>query len=209
MGASTAPAQSTASPNHQQGAAVTEHTRLPSADWNWTPPAFAELDAAASTRSSFTLDRNTLGLASALLAGGDQQTRQAIDRIDGVSVRILRFGPDRVLNADAVNSVRQAYRGRGWTHLVTNTGVLPASAGAPLPHPGNRLDKLKDNGTTDLWLAMDGTNVRGAVVLVQSPRSVTLVTMGGNISPVDLLHLRGHFGIPRFDGEQFKTVQDH
>jgi hypothetical protein len=30
---------------------------------------------------------------------------------------------------------------------------------------------------------------------------VTLVTVAGNLSPVDLLHLRGHFGIPRFDGD--------
>ena len=41
----------------------------------------------------------------------------------------------------------------------------------------------------------------GAVVLVESPRSLTLATVAGNLSPVDLLHLRGHFGIPRFEGD--------
>ena len=48
---------------------------------------------------------------------------------------------------------------------------------------------------------LDGANMRGGVVLVESPRSLTLATVAGNLSPVDLLHLRGHFGIPRFDGD--------
>ena len=55
------------------------------------------------------------------------------------------------------------------------------------------------NGTTDVWLVMDGMNLRGAVVLAETPKSLTLVTVAGNLSPVDLLHLRGHFGIPRFE----------
>jgi hypothetical protein len=50
-------------------------------------------------------------------------------------------------------------------------------------------------------LVLDGTNVRGGVVLVESPKSLTLATVAGNLSPVDMLHLRGHFGIPRFDSD--------
>ena len=46
---------------------------------------------------------------------------------------------------------------------------------------------------------MDGVNVRGAVVLSETATSLTLVTAAGNLSPVDLLHLRGHFGIPNLD----------
>jgi hypothetical protein len=57
---------------------------------------------------------------------------------------------------------------------------------------------------TDVWLVLDGVNVRGAVVLAQTPKSLTLVTIAGNLSPLDLLHLRGHFGIPRFDGDGLK-----
>ena len=77
---------------------------------------------------------------------------------------------------------------RGWKHLVTTT-----NAGGPV-----------HNGVTDVWLVLDGVNVRGAVVLAQTPKSLTLVTIAGNLSPLDLLHLRGHFGIPRFDGDGLK-----
>jgi hypothetical protein len=50
--------------------------------------------------------------------------------------------------------------------------------------------------------------VRGAVVLVSTPTSLTLATLKGDLSPVDLLHLRGHFGIPRFDGDSLKDAKD-
>jgi hypothetical protein len=32
-------------------------------------------------------------------------------------------------------------------------------------------------------------------------------TLAGNLSPLDLLHLRGHFGIPRFEGDGLRDPQ--
>lgn len=158
---------------------------------DWTPPALAELSAQATVRSSFTLDRNLLALAAGMVSDSDQQTRQAINKIDGVSVHLLRFGDASVPDNTEVDAVRNAYRLRGWKHLVTTDAGHPAH-----------------NGTTDVWLVLDGANVRGAVVLVESPRSLTLATMAGNLSPIDLLHLRGHFGIPQFDGDGFRDEKN-
>jgi hypothetical protein len=84
-----------------------------------------------------------------------------------------------------IEAVREAYHLRGWKHLVTTT-----NNGGPL-----------HNGTADVWLVVDGANLRGAVVLAETPKSLTLVTVAGNLSPADLLHLRGHFGIPPFEGD--------
>ena len=162
---------------------------------DWTPPAFAQLNAQATTRTSLALDRNELAVAAALAGGSDADTKQAIAKIDGVSVHLLRFGPTGIADETRVDAVREAYHQRGWKHLVTNTSV--AGAKGPLP-----------TGTTDVWLVLDGLNVRGAVVLVESRQSLTLVTMAGDLSPVDLLHLRGHFGIPKFDGDSFKDAKD-
>jgi len=58
-----------------------------------------------------------------------------------------------------------------------------------------------------VWLVLDGANVRGAVVLAETPKSLTLVTVAGNVSPVDILRLRGHFGIPRFDGDSLSDAK--
>jgi hypothetical protein len=155
---------------------------------DWTPPALQYLSAHASMKESFTLDRTMLAAAAGSLPDADEDARQAINRLDGVSVHLLRFPGDGAIDEDAVASIRAAYHLRGWKHLVTTT-----DAGGP----------VHDN-TTDVWMVLDGVNVRGAVVLAETPKSVTLVTVAGNISPVDLLHLRGHFGIPRFEGDRIR-----
>ena len=155
---------------------------------DWTPPALAQLSALAAVKNSFTLDRTMLVSAASVLADMDEPTRQAVNRLDGLSVHLLRFGATGVPDEGAVNSIREAYHLRGWKHVVTTQGN-----GGP----------VRDD-TTDIWVVMDGVNVRGAVVLAETPRSVTLVTVAGNLSPVDLLHLRGHFGIPRFEGDELQ-----
>ncbi len=155
----------------------------------WTPPALGQLSTLAAVKNSFTLDRTMLNAAASTLPDTDEPTRQAINRIDGVSVHMLRFGTLGIPDEGAVNSIRDAYHLRGWKHVVTTQGN-----GGPV-----------HDGTTDVWVVMDGVNVRGAVVLAETPKSLTLVTVSGNLSPVDLLHLRGHFGIPRFEGDQFQN----
>jgi hypothetical protein len=159
--------------DHASGAVVLE----------WVPPAMTELTAQAAVKSSFTLDRTMLGLAAGLVPDSEPETRNAIGKLDGVSVHLLRFGAGGVTDEAPVEAIREAYHARGWKHMVT-AGSAKGSA---------------HNGTTDVWLVMDGTNLRGAVVLAETPKSLTLVTVAGNLSPIDLLHLRGHFGIPNFN----------
>ncbi len=157
---------------------------------DWTPPALTALSSQAAVRNAFTFDRNMLQAAASLMPNDDEPTRQAINHLDGISVHLLRFGPNGIPDENAVNTIRDSYHLRGWKHIVTTT-----QAGGPLR-----------NGTTDVWVVMDGVNLRGAVVLSETPKSLTLVTAAGNLSPVDLLHLRGHFGIPNFDSNDLKSI---
>jgi hypothetical protein len=158
----------------------------------WTPPALAALSAQAAVKSNFTLDRTMLAAAAALLPDSEAETRKTIGKLDGVSVHLLRFGAAGIPDQAPVEQIRAAYHLRGWKHLVSTT-----AAGGPV-----------HNGTTDVWLVVDGANVRGAVVLAETPKTLTLVTVAGNLNTVDLLHLRGHFGIPRFDADGFKDAKD-
>src|ERR1700744_4795511 len=82
----------------------------------WTPPALTALMAQAAVKNSFTLDRNLLSAAAGLVPDSDAPTRQAIQKLDGVSVHILRFGATGVPDEAAVNSIREAYHLRGWKH---------------------------------------------------------------------------------------------
>jgi len=85
------------------------------------------------------------------------------------------------VNAEELERVRQAYHSQGWKHMVEGKGT-----GEPA-HPT----------VTDVWLAVDGVEVKGGAMLIVTPKSASLISFAGNLNPVDLLHLRGHFGIPK------------
>jgi len=157
---------------------------------DWVPPALAQLSSSAAMKENFTLDRTMLGIAAGLMPDSDAPTRQAINKIDGLSVHTMRFGEGGIPDEGAVEAVRESYHLRGWKHVVTTS-----DKGGPV-----------HNGTTDVWVVLDGMNVRGAVVLAETAKSLTLVTVAGNLSPVDLMHLRGHFGIPKLDAGDFKNA---
>lgn len=157
----------------------------------WVPPALTQLSAQAAVKSNFTLDRDMLTAAASLLPDSDAPTRQAVAKLDGVSVHLLRFGDAGTINPEELVAIREAYHLRGWKHLVTTT-----NGGGPV-----------HDGTTDVWLVLDGANIRGAVVMAETPKSLTLVTVAGDVSPVDILRLRGHFGIPRFAGSGLSDVK--
>ncbi|HVC48016.1 MAG TPA: hypothetical protein VND90_12280 [Terracidiphilus sp.] len=143
------------------------------------------ISARVTTKTSFTLDRTLLQVAAGLMPDSEADDRRVINKLDGVSVHFLRFSQEGIPDEDAVASIGAAYHVRGWKHVVTST-----DRGGPV-----------HDQTTDVWVVLDGTNVRGAVILAETPRSLALITVAGNISPVDLLHLRGHFGIPRFSDD--------
>lgn len=160
-------------------------------DLDYTPPALHQLSTQAAMKNSFTFDHDMLVAASSLYSGNDPDVRQAVAKIDGVSVHTLRFGQSGIPDEAAVNSIRQAYHLRGWKHLVSTT-----TSGGP----------IHDN-VTDVWIVLDGANVKGGVVLAETPRSLTLLTVAGNINPVDIMHLRGKFGIPNFNTGDFKDAK--
>lgn len=161
-------------------------------DLEWTPPALAALGLQATARSSFTLDRSMLAAASNLLPQTDEPTRQAIAKLDAVSVHLLRFNSSSPADPAQVEVLRSAYHRRGWKHLISS---------------GDKEGKLRGE-STDLWLTFNGANVQGAVLLVNRPTTLALITLKGDLSPVDLLHLRGHFGIPRFEADGFRDERE-
>lgn len=157
----------------------------------WTPPALAQLSAQALAKESFTLDRTMLAAAAGMMSDSDDGVKQAVNKLDGVSVHLLRFGSPDMVDPVQLEAIRQAYHLRGWKHVV-NAG---------------RKGGAESDNNTDVWVVMDGANLRGAVVLVETPKSLTLATVAGNLDPVDLLHLRGHFGIPRFEPDHLVDEQ--
>lgn len=153
---------------------------------DWTPPALGQLGAHALAKTSFSFNRSMLEAADGLMGDSDAGTKAAIAKLTGVSVHVLRFTGSAPADPGLVEAIRDGYRLPGWKHVVS----AAANGGGPV-----------HDAKTDVWVVMDGVNLRGAVVMVADPNALTLATVAGNLSPVDLLHLRGHFGIPKFDGD--------
>jgi hypothetical protein len=151
----------------------------------WVPQGMEGLGRTAAFHTDFTFDRSMLQLASGIWEGpGDPALADAISRLDGISVHSYHYAAPGMYDPRLLDTVRRQYTRMGWQHLVT-------------------AHSASNGGATDLWISFHHMRATGAVVLFQSPTNLNLIAFSGNLSPLDLLHLRGHFGIPRFPGDRF------
>jgi len=64
----------------------------------------------------------------------------------------------------------------------------------------NNSDKTGGQGVTDLWVRLENNAISNVAILAARANEVSFVVVSGSISPVDLSHLGGHFGIPKIEG---------
>ncbi len=151
----------------------------------WVPAEMATLAQQSSSHSDFSFDRSTLSLFSNLPTL-DASTRQTIGKLNGVALHLYRF-PGGSYSPATVQAVRAEYDRLGWKHVSTSK-----------PEPGFSGESASH---TDVWLNTQGINVAGAVILLTGSTSVNLIAVSGDLSTLDLLRLRGHFGIPQFPSD--------
>ncbi|HLW88450.1 MAG TPA: DUF4252 domain-containing protein [Terriglobales bacterium] len=147
----------------------------------WIPRGVEALRQSASSKTEFTLDHSMLVLASKL-DRNDEDLRRVIAGVSGVSVHSYRFPGYWLYDSGALSSVKQEYQAAGWKQLVNNH----ERGGGP--------------GVTDLWIRLDNNAVTNVAILLARSNEVNFILVSGSISPVDLFHLGGHFGIPKIDG---------
>jgi len=150
---------------------------------SWIPDGMAALRQQTTSHTDFTFDRSVLGLVGNM-STLDEPTRSSIARLNGIALHIYRFPATTGYDPSTVEAIRAQYGALGWKHFST-THQQPGPISV-------------STGRTDVWLDMHGINLAGAAILVAGPTSVNLVAVSGNLSTLDLLHLRGHFGIPQF-----------
>ncbi len=162
------------------------------------PLGLTALAQQASWHTDFTFDRSMLALAGNL-GNLDDQTRQTIARLNGIAVHLYRFPAPGAYDPAAIDAVRAQYNSLGWKHVVT-ANRFPDAQGSGQPTGQGAPGPLIPSGPgrTDVWLQNRGANFAGAAILLAGPTNVNLITVSGDIQTLDLLHLRGHFGIPRF-----------
>src|ERR1700751_4376622 len=141
------------------------------------PPSIAALRQNASSKTEFTLDHSMLVLASKLDSNDD--LRRVIAGVSGVSVHRYRFPDAGMYDPEALDAVKHEYYSAGWKQLMNNHR------------------RREGAGVTNLLIRFQNNAVSNVAVLVARADEVTLITVSGSISPIDLSHLSGHFGIPK------------
>ncbi|MGB9029114.1 MAG: hypothetical protein WCC27_03255 [Acidobacteriaceae bacterium] len=164
------------------------------------PQGLDALGARATLHSDFTFDESMLHAASQIMADED---RPIIAKLRSITVHNFRYTAAGYDPA-ALEAVRAQYSGHGWNHLVAKQTHPPTASTAaavgpapPVAAPARPFDPTR----TDVWVRMDHGNFDGMVVLVANERNVNVIVIDGMISPLDLLHLRGVLGIPKFGGD--------
>jgi hypothetical protein len=145
----------------------------------WIPDGLNALGQYANGRTEFTLDHSMLVLASKL-DRDNQELRRVLAGVNAVSVHSYHFAGGVLLDPAEMNELARQHQEAGFLHLVSK-------------HPG------EGGRVTDLWLRMEGETIRDIAVLWVMPHDVNFVSVSGSITPLDLLRLSGHMGIPRMD----------
>jgi hypothetical protein len=148
---------------------------------NWTPQAIQIIGQSASSRTEFSFDRSMLVMASKP-DQDDPDLRRVIAGVDGISVHRFRFMAAGAYDPHLLDSMRQEYSTAGWQHVTVTHNRHDGPAG------------------TDIWFHFANNTIRNFALIFTGPNQVSFVTVSGSISPLDLLHLAGHFGIPKIHG---------
>jgi hypothetical protein len=146
----------------------------------WTPQGIEALRQSASSKTEFTLDHSMLVLASKL-DPDNEDLRRVIAGVNGVSVHSFRFSGRATYDPEYLRSVKDEYRAAGWKQVMSN-------------------EKVEGQGVTNVWLRLENNAISNVAVLLAKSTEVDFVVVSGSISPLELSHLGGHFGIPKIEG---------
>ncbi len=147
------------------------------------PAAPLNFDAVLTTpssQSSFTFDRSMLQVADGFFAGSDPETRRVVAGVNSITVHNYHARDFARYDPGALAFIEDQYRAAGWKHLVNANGKASSAM-------------------TDLWLHYQGANITNLTVLTRGDRNMSVLTVDCILRPLDLLHLSGHFGIPKVD----------
>jgi len=147
----------------------------------WIPQGIEALRQSASSKTEFKLDHSMLILASKL-DQGNEALRRVIAGVSVISIRSYHFPGYWTYDPGALSSVKEEYHAAGWKQLVNNH------------------EKGGGLGATDLWIRLENSAISNVAILLARSNEVNFILVSGSISPLDLSHLSGHFGIPKIEG---------
>jgi hypothetical protein len=165
-------------------------TRLPAQPPTPMPPgvteSFGNLADQPATHTGFVFDRTMMQVARGVLQSGGLDANRAAVALSSISVDSYRYPQQAFYTPENMAALVAAYRTAGWKHLV-NAHDTPANTAQP------------HTMATDLWLHFTGADIDGVTVLARGARDMNVIQIACDLRPLDLVHLSGHFGIPKVD----------
>ena len=143
--------------------------------------ALQTMTSQPASHTAFTFDKDMLASARGLI---DETGASAA--LNSITVENYRYHEPAFYLPENMHALVSAYNRAGWKHLV-DQNVTPGQSAEP------------NKPLTDLWLHFRGAEIDDVMVLLRGPKQMTVVQVSCLLRPLDLVHLSGHFGIPRVD----------
>lgn len=139
-----------------------------------------------ATHTGMVFDRTELQVAQNLLESNGMDPKRASAALTGIAFDTYHYQQPAFYTPEAMAALMESYRLAGWKHLV-NQNATPGNSAQPKAM------------ITDLWLHFSGADIDALTVLTRASKQMTVVRVTGDLKPLELLRLSGHFGIPKVD----------
>ena len=150
------------------------------------PDQFNALADQPAAHTGVVFDRSMIQMAQGLLQQGGLDSDRAAAALTSISFDTYRYQQPAFYTPESMAAIIEAYHRAGWKHLV-NGNPTPANSAQPR------------STITDVWLHFSGADIDHVTVLTRAARDMNVIQVTGNLRPLDLMHLSGHFGIPKVD----------
>lgn len=160
---------------------VSAHAQQPQG----TAEALRSLCSQPANHTAFTFDHNMLQAAEGYIDDGAEGKR-AFAALNSITVENYHYHEPAFYIPEGMSSLVAVYSAAGWKHLI-NQNAPPRDSASP------------HSPITDLWLHFRGGEIDDVTVLVRGQREMNVIEVSGALRPLDLVHLSGHFGIPKID----------
>jgi len=153
------------------------------------PSVYENLNTLAdqpATHTGVVFDRSMMQVAQSVLEQGGLDPDHAAAALTSISFDTYHFKEPAFYTPESMASIIEGFHRAGWKHLV-NGNQTPANMAQP------------QTAITDVWLHFAGMDIDQVTVLIRGSRQMNLIQVAGDLRPLDLLHLSGHFGIPKVD----------
>lgn len=145
--------------------------------------ALQTITSEPATHTAFTFDHDMLQAIGGAL---DSEGVGPVAGLASITVENYRYREPAFYIPENMHALVAAYNAAGWKHLVNQNA-------------GPRENASPTKPLTDLWLHFHGTQIDDVTVLVRGVKQMSVIEVSGSLRPLDLVHLSGHFGIPKVD----------